>query len=375
MKTQRGQSGSRKATAATETNQLLVLEQNTAELRGDLQALKTPADRAQTAIERVKAPLLLPGQIKSQVKQVKAVAKGLDSLARMAGAVPGPIGVGARGLHRALVPLLGKRGVKGLLDKTISALTRVERALKPVVTKLNKVERPIDAARDDLAALLVQVGRLEAVAESVRRHYGATPPDDVQACLGKLNAGLTPIVKPMRAARRRAEGPLTELAKALDRLRAALQPLKAIARDVERALSKLESKAVREISKALDRIARAVKPIIDAWEWVIENTIGRLMKLLGLNLGAIERFFANLIKALTPFKGLQRKLDGIARDLRGRVAALPPVTALLRGLGALPELERRLDREIGKALRGTCRALLLPEGAGKRVGKTRSKAA
>ena len=385
-KAARGKAPARRRTGrvsvASKKNQLVVLDQNTAELRGDLQAIKTPADKAHNAIEKVKAPLLLPGQIKAKVQRVKTVAKGLDSLARLASIIPGPIGVGAKGLHRALVPLIGKRGAPGVLDQVLSALTRVDRALKPVVTKLNQVERPIDAARDDLENLLVQVSRLEAIAESVRSHYGAVPPEDVQACLGKLNGGLAPVVKPMRATRQRAEGPLAELAKGLDQLRAALKPLDAIARDVNRALSQLESKTVRQISKVLNKIARAVKPILDAWDWVIKNTIGRLLKLLGVNLGAIDRFFKNLIKALNPFKGLQRKIDQITRNLTARVAALPAVAALLRALGALPDLERQLDREIQKVLRGACRTLLLPSspkasasGKRKTAPKKRAKAA
>ncbi len=353
-------------------NQLKLLESNNAELRGDLQALKAPADKAHMAIEKVKAPLLLPGKIKGKVKRVKTIAKGLDSLARLVSLVPGPIGVGAKGLHRALVPLLGKRGAPGVLDRIISALGRVERAVKPVVTKLNQAEKPIDAARDDLADLLVHVGRLEAIAASVRGHYGATPPEEVQACLGKLNQGLAPVVTPMRALRKRAEGPLGELNRALDDLAAALKPLNDIARDVDRALARLESKAVREMSKVLNRIAKAVKPILDLVDWVIENTIGRLLKLLKVNLGAIDRFFRNLVAVLNPFKGLQRRIDRITRDLQKRVAALPAVAALVRALAALPELERQLDREIEKALRGACRNLLLPQvgkptkGAGRR---------
>ena len=363
-----------RVSVASKKNQLVVLDQNTAELRGDIQAIKTPADKAHNAIEKVKAPLLLPGQIKAKVQRVKTVAKGLDSLARLASIIPGPIGIGAKGLHRALVPLIGKRGVPGVLDQVLSALNRVDRALKPVVKKLNQVERPIDAARDDLENLLVQVSRLEAIAESVRSHYGATPPEDVQACLGKLNDGLGLVVGPMRATRQRAAGPLAELAKGLDQLRAALKPLDAIARDVNRALSQLESKTVRQISKALNKIARAVKPILDLWDKIIKNTIGRLLKALGINLGAIDRFFKNLIKALNPFKGLQRKIDQITRALKARVAALPAVAALLRALGALPDLERQLDREIQKVLRGACRTLLLPPGA-KAGSKAKPKAA
>ncbi len=363
-----------RVSVAAKKNQLVVLDQNTAELRGDIQAIKTPADKAHDAIEKVKAPLLLPGRIKAKVQRVKTVAKGLDSLARLASIIPGPIGVGAKGLHRALVPLIGKRGAPGVLDQVLSALTRVDRALKPVVTKLNQVERPIDAAREDLENLLVHVARIEAIAESVRSHYGATPPEDVQACLGKLNDGLALVVRPLRAARKRAEGPLAELAKGLDRLRAALKPLDAIARDVDRALAQLESKTVRQISKALNKIARAVKPILDLWDKIIKNTIGRLLKALGINLGAIDRFFKNLIKALNPFKGLQRKIDQITRDLKARVAALPAVAALLRALGALPDLERQLDREIQKVLRGACRTLLLPSGA-KAGAKAKPKAA
>lgn len=361
--------------ATPKKNQLVVLDQNTAELRGDLQALKTPADKAHTAIEKVKAPLLVPGQIKGKVQRVKTIAKGLNSLARLVSIVPGPIGTGAKTLQRALLPLVGKRGAPGILDQVLAALTRVERALKPVITKLNQVERPIDAARDDLANLLIHVSRLETIAESVRNHYGATPPEDVQACLGKLNDGLGLIVKPMRTVRKGAAGPLAELAQALDQLRAALKPLNDVARDVNRALSQLESKTVREISKVLNRIAKAVRPILDAWDWVIKNTIGRLLKLLGVNLGAIDRFFKNLIKALNPFKGLQRRIDKITRDLAARVAALPAVAALLRALGALPDLERQLDREIQKALRGACRAVLLPKAAKAGTGTKRKAVA
>jgi len=356
---------------AAKKNQLLILDQNTAEMRGDLQALKTPADKAHTAIEKVKTPLLLPGKIKAKVQRVKTVAKGLDSLARLVGIVPGPIGVGAKGLHRALVPLIGERGVPGILDQVLSALTRVDKALKPVVKKLNQVERPIDAARDDLESLLVHVGRLEAIAVSVRGHYGATPPEDVQACLGKLNSGLAPIVKPMRAARKAAAGPLAELASTLDQLRAALKPLEDVARDVDRALSQLETKAVREMSKVLNKIAKAVKPILDAFDWVVKNTIGRLLKLLGVNLAAIDRFFKNLVNALNPFKGLQRRIDKITRDLAARVAALPAVAAMLRALGALSDLEKQLDREIEKVMRGACRTLLLPQSAKAGKGKNR----
>ena len=340
-----------------------MLDGNTAELRGDLLAIKAPADKAQVAIDKVKAPLLVPGQIKAKVQRVKSIAKGLDSLARLAGIIPGPIGVGAKGLHRALVSLLGKRGAPGVLDQVLAALGRVERAVKPVVTRLNQAERPIDAARDDLASLLVHVGRLEVIADSVRGHYGATPPEDVQACLGRLNKGLALVVKPMRAARQRAAGPLADLARALDQLRTALKPLNDVARDVERALAQLESKTVREISKVLNKIARAVKPVLDAWDWVINNTIGRLLKLLGVNLGAIDRFFRNLVKALNPFKGLQRRIDRITGDLAARVAALPAVATLLRALATLPDLERQLDGEIQKVLRGACRTLLLPQDA------------
>ena len=359
------------AKVSQKQNQLLLLEQNAAELRGDIQAVKTPADKAHRAIERVKKPLLLPGQIKSKVKRVKSIAKGLDSLARLVSLVPGPIGVGAKGLHRALVPLLGKRGAPGILDKVLSALTKVERALKPVVKKLNQIERPIDAARDDLDHLLVHVGRLETIAATVRNHYGATPPEDVQACLGKLNEGLAPIVKPMRATRERAAETLAKLAKALDRLRSALKPLSDIARDVERALAKLETKTVQKISKALNKIARAIKPILDAWDWVIKNTIGRLLKLLGVNLGAIDRFFKNLVKALNPFKGLERRIERILRDLAARVADIPSVAALRRALGSLTDLEKQLDREVEKVLRGTCRTLLLPSDGRARGGRKR----
>lgn len=362
----RGGTAGRRAkslTAAPTTNQLRVLDGNTAELRGDLLAIKAPADKAQVAIDKVKAPLLVPGQIKAKVQRVKSIAKGLDSLARLAGIIPGPIGVGAKGLHRALVPLLGKRGAPGVLDQVLAALGRVERAVKPVVTRLNQAERPIDAARDDLASLLVHVGRLEVIADSVRGHYGATPPEDVQACLGRLNKGLALVVKPMRAARQRAAGPLADLARALDQLRTALKPLNDVARDVERALAQLESKTVREISKVLNKIARAVKPVLDAWDWVINNTIGRLLKLLGVNLGAIDRFFRNLVKALNPFKGLQRRIDRITGDLAARVAALPAVATLLRALATLPDLERQLDGEIQKVLHGACRTLLLPQDA------------
>lgn len=63
-------------------NQLSLLDQNIAELSGDLQALKAPADKAHDAIEKMKAPLLVPGQIKSEVERVKTIAKGLDSPTR-----------------------------------------------------------------------------------------------------------------------------------------------------------------------------------------------------------------------------------------------------------------------------------------------------
>jgi prefoldin subunit 5 len=352
-------------------NQLSLLDQNIAELSGDLQALKTPADKAHDAIENVKAPLLVPGKIKAKVERVKTIAKGLDSLARLVSIVPGPIGVGAKGLHRALVPLLGERGVPGILDQVLAALTRVDKALKPVVTKLNQVERPIDAARNDLANLLVHVGRLVAIAESVRSHYGETPPDDVQACLGKLNEGLAPVVTPMRAARKAAAAQLAELAKALDQLTAALKPLNDVARDVERALSQLESKAVRDISNALNKIAQAVKPILDAWDWIIEQTIGRLLKLFRIDLGAIDRFFRNLVNALNPFKGLQRRIDQVTQDLAARVAALPAVAALVRALDTLTDLERAFGRAIENVLRGACRTLLLPQDASLRAGAKR----
>lgn len=346
---------------ASKQNQLLLLDQNIAELSGDLQALKRPTDKAHDAIEKVKAPLLVPGQIKAKVERVKKIAKGLDALARLVSIVPGPIGVGAKGLHRALVPLLGERGVPGILDQVLATLTRVEQTLKPVVTKLNQVERPVDSARAELANLLVHVGRLTAIATSVRTRYGAVPPDDVQACLGKLNDGLSVVVAPMRAARQAAAEPLAQLAAALDQLTATLKPLNDVARDVERALSQLDSKVVRDISSILTKIAEAVKPILDAWEWIIKQTIGRLLKLFHIDLSAIDRFFKNLVNALNPFKGLQQRIERITSDLAARVAALPAVAALVRALGTLSDIESTLDRTIEAVMRGACRNLLLPD--------------
>lgn len=344
-------------------NQLLLLDQNIAELSGDLQALKRPTDKAHDAIEKVKAPLLVPGRIKAKVERAKTIAKGLDSLARLVSIVPGPIGVGAKALHRALVPLLGERGVPGILDQALATLTRVEQTLKPVVTKLNQVERPIDSARAELANLLVHVGRLTAIATSVRTHYGAVPPDDVQACLGKLNDGLSVVVAPIRAARQGAAEPLAQLATALDQLTAALKPLNDVARDVERALSQLDSKVVRDISNILTKIAEAIKPILDAWEWIIKQTIERLLKLFHIDLSAIDRFFKNLINALNPFKDLQRRIERITKDLAARVAALPAVAGLVRALDTLSNIESTLDRTVEAVMRGACRKLLLPEDA------------
>ncbi len=344
--------------AAAGQNQLLLLERNIAELKGDLQALKTPTDKAHDAIEKVKAPLQLPGKIKGRVQRVKTVAKGLDSLARLVSLVPGPIGTGAKALHEALVPMVGKNGI---FDQVIGALGKLDKAAKPVITKLNQAEKPIDAARSDLAGLLVHVGRLEAIALAVRSRYGETPPPEVQACLGKLNEGLAPVVKPMAAARKRAVKLLAELAQGLDKLRAALKPLNDIARDVERALAQLDSKAVQQMSKFLDKIAKAVKPILDLADWIIRNTIERLLKALGINLDKIRQFFSNLVRALNPFKGLQKKIDRITADLRQRVADLPAVKTLVSALDQLAGLERQLDREIEKIMRGACRAVLLPE--------------
>ncbi len=361
----------RRLGAATGQNQLLLLERNIAELKGDLLALKTPADKAHDAIEKVKAPLQLPGKIKGRVQKVKNIAKGLDSLARLVGIVPGPIGSGAKALHQALVPLLGERGVPGVFDQVISALGRVEKALKPVVTKLNQVEKPIDAARHDLAGLLVHVGRLEGIAHSVRAHYGETPPAEVQACLGKLNEALALIVKSMAAARKRAAAALAELAQGLDKLRAALKPLNDIARDVERTLAQLDSKVVDTMTKVLTKIAKAVKPILDAADWLIKNTIERILELFKINLDGIKKFFRNLVNALNPFKGLQQRIDRITNDLAKRVAALPAVKALVSALDQLAGLERQLDREIEKIMRGACRAVLMPESkaaARRRVG-------
>lgn len=344
--------------AAGGTNQLLLLESNIAELKGDIQAVKKPADQAHDAIEKVKQPLQLPGKIKGKVQKVKNVAKGLDSLARLVSLVPGPIGTGAKALHEALTPMIGRNGI---FDQVIGALGKLEKAVKPVIAKLNQVEKPIDAARSDLAGLLVHVGRLEAIALAVRTRYGATPPPEVQACLGKLNEGLALVVKPMAAARKRAAKPLAELTAALNKLRAALKPLNDVARDVDRALAQLNSKAVQQMSKFLDKIAKAVKPILDLADWIIRNTIERLLKALGINLDKIRKFFANLVKSLNPFKGLQKKIDKIADDLRKRVAELPAVRTIVNALDQISSLERQLDKAIEKVLRGACRKVLLPE--------------
>lgn len=351
-------------------NQLLLLEANIAELKGDIQAVKKPADKAHDAIEKVKQPLQLPGKIKGKVQRVKTVAKGLDSLARLVSLVPGPIGTGAKALHEALAPMIGRNGI---FDQVTGALGKLDKAVKPVITKLNQVERPIEAARSDLAGLLVHVGRLEAIALAVRSHYGETPPPEVQACLGKLNEGLGLVVKPMAAARRRAAKPLADLTAALDKLRAALKPLNDIARDVDRALSQLDSKAVQQMSKFLDKIAKAVKPILDLADWIIRNTIERLLKALGINLDKIRKFFSSLVKALNPFKGLQKKVDRITANLRKRVAALPAVQTIVRALDQISALERQLDKEVEKVLRGACRTVLMPDArtAGRGGGRRR----
>lgn len=353
----------------TPANQLTVLDQNNLELRNDLQAIKRPADKAHDAIEKTRKPLKVPGQIKAKVKKVKTLAKGLDSLARLAGLIPGPIGVGAKGLHRALVPLLGDGKVPGALDTVIKALTKVENAVKPVIKKLDQAEQPIDRARDDLSGLLIRVGQLESIADTVRGHYGDVPPEDVQACLGKLNDGVSVVVKPMRNVRKKAEGTLGELSAALQHLQTALKPLNDIAKSVDDALKHLESKTVREMSKVLTKIGKAVKPILDLLDWVIKNTIGRLLKALGVNLSSIDKFFKKLVSTLNPFKAMQKKIDKIIKDLTARVAALPAITALVRSLNTLTDLQKQLDREVEKVLRGACRTVLLPSDSKKLARK------
>ena len=325
-------------------------------------ALGTPLHRIQDAIHMVRAPLDLPAKLMRGLDDAHTAMAAIRIVTTGLSWVPGPIGTGAKAADRALKPFVqAPPSPHGILRNARDMAAEIDRALKPVREAIDRLQGPVDRATAAVDSLEARLAFLATAVDRLLQHYGASPPPGVEACAAKLNAPLQVALDAILKLEPEAGRALDTLAKALLALLAGLQPLIDVAAKLDKALSALAAKPIRDVMAVMRKLVSALEPYRRWAEFFLKEVINTVLKKLGLSLAAIERFFDQLVDSINPLKPIATLLA----NARARIAALAEkliaAAEIEEALERLQALQRQLEQEIDAFLKSACGGLMLPK--------------
>lgn len=191
---------------------------------------------------------------------------------------------------------------------------RIDQALKPVASKVDKVRKPVHTLDGKLTTFEARLTLIIRAVDALLRRHGAHPPAEVEGCASKLNQLLLPVVDGIDGAKERVLAELHPVTDALQGIAGAFHTAEGYVRTIEGVLSHLQSRAYRD---AVAQLRKLEKTAHDVGKWIFEHTIKKL------------------------FPDIER-LRAFMRQLEGRIEAF----AQQKISDLMTSLEQRLEREI-----------------------------
>lgn len=344
-----------------EQSALLALRDNLAAIDARLDSIRRPVHAVQNLIGQVKAPLAFPAALYQDLDDLHDLLSSLRTVVMPLSILPAPIGPAARGLKQALEVLAGPPKT-GSIGRTRAVVGEIDRKLQPLINLVERIETPVENTAATLDAMAGSIAYLRDMVARVIAHYGAQPPEDVQACAAQLNE---PIAW-LRAALDQAAAAMVQLFNGIEAmLRSALvvlKPIGEVLRTVQSVLSVFRGKAMKAIINGLSRFANGIKPYVNKAERVVRKAIDSVLKKVGVSLSAFEGYFRKVINALNPMKPIERAIANARTAVIRFVSRLVDTRALTALLEQLVAIKTRLAQALETFLRSQCKAVLDPDG-------------
>jgi hypothetical protein len=332
-------------------SELAVLRDTLGRIDTDLLALKSPFDTLDEALGDVEDALKQPGKIKKDVDAVQSTLAVMQQLASDVDWMP-EIGTAAGAVTRGLRPLSGPPG-RGALGTASDALHRIDDALKPVASKVDKVRKPVHTLDGKLTTFEARLTLIMGAVDTLLRTHGGQPPAEVENCAGKLNHLLLPVVDGIDDAKERVLAELHPVTDTLQGIAGAFHTAEGYVRTIEGVLSHLQSRAYRD---ALAELRKLEKAAHDVGKWIFEHTIKKLFP----DIAKLRAFLRQLEGRIEAFA--QQKVSDLMTSLEQRlereIERVPGVEQLEARAAALEKTVEDTAGQLEKFLAGECAHVL-----------------
>lgn len=320
-----------------------------------LVALVTPLHRARDLIGAVKQPLSLPPTIIRRLDDATTILKTLRLVATGLSWVPGPIGAGASAAARAIGPFVAAPPPpRGILGNARAVVAEIETMVKPARIALEKLEKLLGKVTGALDTAHARILALIALADALLAKYGASPPPGIEACCARLNITLAAFLDQLAGIEQALAAALERLRGVLATLQGALAPLTRVAEQLDALLRAFAAKPFQAVLQVMRKLVETLEPWRRRAEWLLRKVLGGILKALGINLAAIERFFDGIINALNPLKPIEKALADLKAKLKAQLEALLRALGVTDLLDTLEALTGRLLGELDAFLKSAC---------------------
>lgn len=310
-----------------------------AELRNRVNRLSTDVAAVQAPVNRTYLAAKTAGSTLAKPRELSKAMTGLitkaDTLSKSAVVLtPFPV-IGT--LASRIGTIMNKikstaETIKRTADQLDKRSKPAQQAVQTILPKLNKAKMSLDRAQ----ALLQ--GWLSITAELEKR-FGETPPAAIETACAKMNASLAPEIETIDSGKPALQKDLDAIGGALEDIAvicAPLDPALATANDVGRRLQPLEG--------PLSELRRALEPVrwaLDAVSWVtrriIDPIVNEILKAVGL-----KRLIDRLERSLNPFAAHLLPLQEMAAPLGSAVKAIGNTRRIATPLDRIPKLEKQI---------------------------------
>jgi hypothetical protein len=311
---------------ASDPSTLALLSSNLTDIHDDIGYFATPLNEVHTLLGNTQKLLGEPKSLNDKLKEVLTVLAALESVCKSAGWVP-EVGQGATTAANLL------NGVNTFIRDTRSALTDVERGLKPIQTWIGKVQKPVDKGWSAIAMIERDLETVANVAGKLDKQYRGNPPANVEHCAELLNTPVQPLVRPFNDAKdiagrelNRVEQPLrlvvdqlqrvTDFTGVVDTVYNALAGLRRLITTIASAVKKAADYGKAAIEAAITKAAKALAP-------KTYQKVKAMLDAVQAEVDKVKKQIANF--AFKPVKLLVEKVRDI---IKSKLASLPEVKAL-----------------------------------------------
>lgn len=327
-------------------SQLQTLHDNFASISNDIGALERPVGDFHGLLGDLQKALQMPKTFSEELETIREVLSTVQTVASEMAWIP-EIGEAAGSLSEVLEPIVSKTP-PGVMMEIESVLNEVDRALDHVKSDVKAIKDPVDRVYKAIDSVNGMVAALVSGSEALIQRYGKNPPQDVETCAGKINAGMAKIAGDIDGAKDAVLSQVQKYHSALDNIQSEFDKFDAYMTMIDSVKTQLEGKVFENAMREVRAIKNAADKVKRLGDWMVKQAINGLKK-VGIDVASAVKFFHGLEAQFQQFvrQHIENVVDGMKAKIEKEVDSIPAVKELVNQVTKLENsvitLEQRVD--------------------------------